>query len=697
MVLVHAARALEFDVPIVLQFQCDVQLRLRVDDLRSQQQFDHTVFRYGEGIRSARSVIGPCHCKLTVQMRHDDLVGTDSAVLVVRVDLEGVVSQRAVAIVKKCCEVRGHIQMVQHIFGDGIDHHPIERRHVIGHGSSPDHVVEDLHIGITLVHVQEVVLLGVDHTESVQKQRILVRIPVEDKKTICKRDDTRDVLIHRGAFLHELEVDLGFLQSAEQSTRICSTHDNNQRNLLIHDVHPAVHEARTCRSFHQFFLQFRYELQNHLDHEVRQFTIGFPGIVVDLVGRTRQPVLHGTASTFADGKRDQGLIFNGTELPITVYRSDLGRFLPHVEHDRREFRVKGKGNGIPSSTDLNPNELTGELIVFDRSQKRLVQCSTIAFSNNDLFVSTGIQNLLQPVDTGRQRSTITVDEQLVVVGHKLAPVRLHFRNGEGKLLMGDVQLLTIQEQVLVFVHLRKTEREAVTFPVLVFICDRIAKNTIDAGGDILNIDVLGQIQCRFHVREMKQDTQQILLVQFRVVGFFEPVPFEFFQSRVDRIRFHFRGSDRYVFLLFHKRLHVGITELELFVLGLQQLIAFLGCHRPAAHLCGKKNICFLCRDRHLLDFLFQLLGSNRRCIGCDGHASGLGDCRRFGDSTKILADDLLLDFFLLGVVDFIGIGFDCFQGHLGCNVLFCLLFRHGHLGYTAGFVLFVCFLVNGNV
>ena len=114
-------------------------------------------------------------------------------------------------------------------------------------------------------------------------------------------------------------------------------------------------------------------------------------------------------------------------------------------------------------------------------------------------MSTAIQNLLQPVDTGRQCGTITVDEQLVVVGDKLAPVRLHFRNGEGKLLMGDVQLLTIQEQVLVLVHLRKTEREAVTFPVLIFVCDRIAKDTIDAGGDILNVDVLGQIQCRFHV------------------------------------------------------------------------------------------------------------------------------------------------------------------------------------------------------
>ena len=313
-------------------------------------------------------------------------------------------------------------------------------------------------------------------------------------------------------------------------------------------------------------------------------------------------------------------------------------------------------------------------------------------------MSTAIQNLLQPVDTGRQCSTITVDEQLVVVGDKLAPVRLHFRNGEGKLLMGDVQLLTIQEQILVLIHLRKTEREAVTFPVLIFVGDSIAKDTIDAGGDILDVDVLGQIQCRFHVREVKQDTQQILLIQFRIVGFFEPVPFEFFQSRVDRICFHFRGSDRYVFLLFHKRLHVGITELELFVLGLQQLIAFLGCHRPAAHLCSKKNICFLCRDGHLLDFLFQLLGRNRRCIGCDGYASRLRNCRSFGSSsTKILADDLLLDFFLLGVVDFIGIGFDCFQGHLGCNVLFRLLFRHGHLGHTARFVFLVCFLVNGNI
>ena len=262
--------------------------------------------------------------------------------------------------------------------------------------------------------------------------------------------------------------------------------------------------------------------------------------------------------------------------------------------------------------------------------------------------------------------------------------------------MGDVQLLTIQEQILVLVHLRKTEREAVTFPVLIFVCDCIAKDTIDAGGDILDVDVLGQIQCRFHVREVKQDTQQILLIQFRVVGFFKPVSFEFSQSRIDRIRFHFRGSNRYVFLLFHKRLHVGITELELFVLGLQHLIAFLRCHRSAAHLCSKKNICFLCRDGHLLDFLFQLLGSNRRCVGCDGHASRLRNCRSFC-GTKILANDLLLDFFLLGVVDFIGIGFDCFQGHLGCNVLFRLLFRHGHLRYAARFVLLVCFLVNGNV
>ena len=290
-----------------------------------------------------------------------------------------------------------------------------------------------------------------------------------------------------------MEIDLGFLQSTKQSTRIRSAHDNNQGNFLIHDVHPAVHKARTSRSFHQLFLQFWHELQNHLDHEVRQFTIGFSGIVVDLVGRTRQPVLHGAISTFTNSQRDQGLIFDGTELSITVYRSDLSRFLPHVEHDRREFRVKGKGNGIPSSTDLNPNVLTGELIVLDRSQKRLIQCGTVTFPDNDLFVSTAIQNLLQPVDTGRQCSTITVDEQLVVVGDKLAPVRLHFRNGEWKLLMSDVQLLSIQEQILVLVHLRKTEREAVTFPVLIFVCDCIAKDTIDTGGDILNVDVLGQI------------------------------------------------------------------------------------------------------------------------------------------------------------------------------------------------------------
>ena len=291
MVLVHTGRTFEFHQVIGFCFQGYIQYRMRIHDLSCHDVVDDRSLPDGEFFLTTTGPFLPSSSELFVQISHDNLVGTNPAVHVRRVDLEGVVDQCTDTIQHDSSKVNRHIEPFQHIYCDWIDHQIVEVVHRVDQCTTTIQRIKDLHIVVPVIHIIEVIFLRRNNQQTIEQQGVLIGVTIIDEITICKRNDTSDILVYIGSFLHELIFDLPLFQNCNQSTRISGRNRKDSGNPLRHDFGTSVNKFCTSGSIFELLFYRRRCFDCILDDKLTKLTLTVTNLIIDIIRRTRQVII----------------------------------------------------------------------------------------------------------------------------------------------------------------------------------------------------------------------------------------------------------------------------------------------------------------------------------------------------------------------------------------------------------------------
>ena len=295
-----------------------------------------------------------------------------------------------------------------------------------------------------------------------------------------------------------------------------------------------------------------------------------------------------------------------------------------------------------------------------------VYCITLSSCNEFRTVRAGKQ-LFNSGDYRRQIQTVTVRDDLFIVGNSLTFIRSDLGNGERKFLMTQIHLLVIQVEVFIFVHLRQLECKPMTFPSLIFKFYGISQDTISRSRNIFYFNILIDIHCRFGMREVHQDIGQIPQCQLRIIGLLHPL-------RLDSLHGIINDSGRNLFLrdsvhlfFLHQTIQWNVSDFELMILFFQHLIPLIGFHSLSGHFGRQHDIdVFRILDRQFLGEFY--IGIRIDVIQCN-----IGD--------DLFGDNLLNAFFCLRSY-LIRIYFGFLQHRICYNIDFGFILRFLKLLFT---------------